>query len=268
TFSQLSYTARTPIDRIAGPLSPPYLFAREGIFSSGVIAIAFIVLIATIPSAPPSSAAVAEVAMSWPFGASLRKAGTSTTSFTVRVKSRTAEASWAISVPRPFACGQDRFSSIAFTPYVDIFAATAAYSSASLPKTEPITTAPAAWALLISCSYSMTPGFGRPTAFSRPASSSTIVGFGYPSRGCGPTLFVTTAPAPAWYTRAMDPPVSSRNPDASIVGFRRATPAISVRRSTISADGIDGSSKGFGWPSGLEDRTPVPREPLLGPPRI
>src|SRR5213078_2909940 len=90
-----------------------------------------------------------------------------------------------------------------------------------------------AWALLTSCSYSMTPGFGRPTAFRRPASSSTIVGFGYPSRGCGPTLFVTTAPAPAWYTRAMDPPVSSRNPDASIVGFRRATPAISVRRSTI-----------------------------------
>src|SRR5437773_3859720 len=62
----------------------------------------------------------------------------------------------------------------------------------------------------------MTPGFGRPTAFRRPASSSTIVGFGYPSRGCGPTLFVTTAPAPAWYTRAMDPPASSRNPDASI----------------------------------------------------
>src|SRR5207302_1141010 len=47
--------------------------------------------------------------------------------------SRTAASSWAISVPRPFACGQDRFSSIAWTPYVDIFAATAAYSSASLP---------------------------------------------------------------------------------------------------------------------------------------
>src|SRR5204862_31060 len=81
--------------------------------------------------------------------------------------------------------------------HVDIFAATAAYSSASLPNTEPITTAPAACAFLTSCSYSMTPGFGRPTAFSRPASSSTIVGFGYPSRGFGPILFVTTAPAPA-----------------------------------------------------------------------
>src|SRR2546426_9770520 len=31
----------------------------------------------------------------------------------------------------------------------------------------------------------------------------------------------------------MDPPVSSRNPEASIVGFRSCTPAISVRRSTI-----------------------------------
>src|SRR5438552_5169 len=100
-------------------------------------------------------------------------------------------------VPPRVACGEDRFSSIAFTPYVDIFAATAAYSSASLPNTEPITTAPAACAFLTSCSYSMTPGFGRPTAFSRPASSSTIVGFGYPSRGFGPILFVTTAPAPA-----------------------------------------------------------------------
>src|SRR3989454_11339905 len=46
-------------------------------------------------------------------------------------------------------------------------------------------------------------------------------------------LFVTTAPAPASYTRAMDPPVSSRNPEARIVGFRSRTPAISVRRSTI-----------------------------------
>src|SRR3989441_12643662 len=31
----------------------------------------------------------------------------------------------------------------------------------------------------------------------------------------------------------MDPPVSSRNPEARIVGFRSRTPAISVRRSTI-----------------------------------
>src|SRR5256886_16478980 len=117
--------AHTPLGGWGGQLSPPYLFAREGIFSSGVIAIAFIVLIATIPSAPPSSAARAKVAMSWTFGESLGKTGTSTTSFTVRVKSRTAEASWAISVPRPFACGQDRLSSIALTPYVHIFAATA-----------------------------------------------------------------------------------------------------------------------------------------------
>src|SRR5947199_377922 len=50
-----------------------------------------------------------------------------------RGTSRTAAPSWTISVPRPYACGQDRSSSIAWTPYVDIFAATAAYSSASLP---------------------------------------------------------------------------------------------------------------------------------------
>ena len=46
-------------------------------------------------------------------------------------------------------------------------------------------------------------------------------------------LFVTTAPAPDSNTRAMEPPVSSRNPEASIVGLRSRTPAISVRRSTI-----------------------------------
>src|SRR6266581_417034 len=107
--------------------------ARDGIFSSGVMAIAFIVLIATMPSAPPSSAATANVAMSWTFGESFGKTGRETASLTARVNSRTASSCWAISVPRPFACGQERLSSIAFTPYVAIFAATLAYSSASLP---------------------------------------------------------------------------------------------------------------------------------------
>src|SRR5256886_3153276 len=103
----------------------------------------------------------------------------------------------------------------------------------------------------------MTPGFGRPTAFSRPASSSTIVGFGYPSLGCGPTLFVTTAPAPAWYTRPIEPSVSSRNPDASIVGFRRATPAISVRRSTIGPTEPTGRLKALGGrPIGFANTLP------------
>src|SRR5437870_6460899 len=59
-------------------------------------------------------------------------------------------------------------------------------------------------------------------------------------------LFVTTAPAPASYTRAMDPPVSSRNPEASIVGFRSRTPAISVRRSTIGRTELMGVLKALG----------------------
>src|SRR2546426_670621 len=99
---------------MAGPLRPPNLFARNGIFSSGTIAIAFTVLIATIPSAPPSSAATANEAMSWTFGESFGKTGKETASLTARVKSRTAASSSAISVPRPFACGHDRFSSIAW----------------------------------------------------------------------------------------------------------------------------------------------------------
>src|SRR5438128_8614402 len=59
-------------------------------------------------------------------------------------------------------------------------------------------------------------------------------------------LFETTAPAPASYTRAMDPPVSSRNPEASIVGFRSRTPAISVRRSTIGRTELMGVLKALG----------------------
>src|SRR6266571_1145297 len=235
------------------------------------MAIAFIVLIATMPSAPPSSAAIANVAMSWTFGESFGKTGRSTTSFTARVKSRTASSYCAISVPRPFACGHDRLSSIAFTPYVAILAATRAYSSASLPYTEPITTASAARARFTSCSYSTIPGFGRPTALSRPASSSTIVGLGKPSRGSGPTLFVTTAPAPAWYTRAMEPPVSSRNPDASIVGFRSCTPAISVRRSTIGRTEMTGMLKALGGShagAGEYDHPGESRPPTRRPRRL
>src|SRR5439155_3975885 len=68
----------------------------------------------------------------------------------------------------------------------------------------------------------------RPIAFSIPTSSSTIVGFVFPARGSGPIDFVTTAPAPALYTRSSVPPVSSRKPDASIVGFRSFNPAIVV----------------------------------------
>src|SRR2546421_4354164 len=44
----------------------------------------------------------------------------------------------------------------------------------------------------------------------------------------------------------MEPPVSSRKPEASIVGFRRATPAISVRRSTIGATEPAGRLKALG----------------------
>src|SRR5207249_2524467 len=80
-------------------------------------------------------------------------------------------------------------------------------------------------AIFASGPKSFIPGFGRPIALSKPTSSSRIVGFVFPARGFGPIDFVTTAPAPAWNTRRSVPPVSSRKPDASIVGFRSFNPA-------------------------------------------
>ena len=173
------------------------------------------------------------------FGDSFGITGTFTFPFTAAVNSRTASGSSAISVPRPFACGHERFSSIAWTPYPWRAFATLAYSSGSLPNTLPITTAPPSSAISASGPKSFIPGFGRPIALSKPTSSSRIVGFVFPARGFGPIDFVTTAPAPAWNTRRSVPPVSSRKPDASIVGFRSFNPARVV--STLGI--IEGSAE-------------------------
>src|SRR3972149_6541815 len=144
--------------------------------TSGAIAIALTVLISTIPSAPAFSAATAKEAMSATFGESFGKTGTPTASRTAFVISATASACCAISVPRPLAWGQDRFSSTAWTPYSSILRAHLAYSWASFPYTEPMTAAPPSRACRTSRSNSTIPGFGSPTALRRPASSSTTVG--------------------------------------------------------------------------------------------
>jgi hypothetical protein len=72
------------------------------------------------------------------------------------------------------------------------------------------------------------PGLARPMAFNSPQGTSTIVGPGFPLRGLRLEDFVTTAPAPASTTRFNVPPDTPRKPDASIVGLRSFSPAISV----------------------------------------
>jgi hypothetical protein len=53
---------------IAGPLRPPTTFARRGFATSGTMAIARMVLMAVMPSAPPSAAASARGSISAAMG--------------------------------------------------------------------------------------------------------------------------------------------------------------------------------------------------------
>src|SRR5205809_2775194 len=64
----------------------------------------------------------------------------------------------------------------------------------------------------------------------------------------------------------MDPPVSSRNPEASIVGFRSRTPAISVRRSTIGRTELIEVLKALGGAIIRANSEEAPRVALLSCP--
>ena len=82
-FCRHSYTMRTAIGRIAGPLSPPTMFESFGRRVSTSMAIARNVLTSDTASAPASSAALAIALMSVTFGVSFGMTGS-------RVAARTA----------------------------------------------------------------------------------------------------------------------------------------------------------------------------------
>lgn len=111
-----SYTARTPTGLIPGPDSPPNLLLRTGLANSGWMTIALRVLIATTASPPASWTALPMSARMCVLGVSFDQTGMCTASFTAATILFTRAGSVPTSIPKPLACGQDRFSSTAQAP--------------------------------------------------------------------------------------------------------------------------------------------------------
>jgi hypothetical protein len=88
-FWRHSYTMRTAIGRMAGPLSPPTMFESFGRLVSTSIAMARNVLTSETASAPASSAAFAMALTSVTFGVSFGITGS-------RVAARTAATTSAV----------------------------------------------------------------------------------------------------------------------------------------------------------------------------
>jgi hypothetical protein len=111
-----SYTALTPTGLTQGPESPPNLLLSSGLANSGSMTMAFSVLIATTASPPASWTALPMSGRMCVLGVSLAQTGTLTTDLTAETMSLTIFGSVPTSMPYPFACGQDRFSSTALAP--------------------------------------------------------------------------------------------------------------------------------------------------------
>ena len=136
-------------------------------------------LIAVTAVAPPRSAARPRATASAVFGVIFAKTGIWTDRTTARTTRSTSAGSEPTSEPSPFAWGQLRLSSSAWTPVPAMVRETSANPSASPAKTEPTIGTPAARAMAISRGYSPIPGFGSPIAFSIPqVPYASIVGFG------------------------------------------------------------------------------------------
>ena len=116
TACRHSYTMRTAIGRIAGPLRPPITFVSFGCRVSTSMAIARNVLTSDTASAPASSAARANDATSVTFGVSLGMIGsvvTLRTALTTSCVPCRLQPNW---MPPSLMFGHEMFSSIAATP--------------------------------------------------------------------------------------------------------------------------------------------------------
>src|SRR6185436_14719175 len=110
----ISHTMRTATGLIAGPERPPVLAAIRGARFRQSIAMPFIVLMAEMPSAPPSIAAFAIGTMSVMFGVSFANTGRDVAFLARRQTFSVALGSTAWSVPWE-TLGQEMLSSKAST---------------------------------------------------------------------------------------------------------------------------------------------------------
>ena len=116
TACRHSYTMRTAIGRIAGPLRPPSTLVSFGRRVSTSMAIARNVLTSDTASAPASSAARANDATSVTFGVSFGMIGSVVTLRTAATTSCVPcrlQPNW---MPPSLMFGHEMFSSIAATP--------------------------------------------------------------------------------------------------------------------------------------------------------
>src|SRR5512136_3061468 len=205
--------------KTAFPERPPNRFPRIGLPIGTEMRMAFTVLMATMASAPPRSAAAPISVMSVTFGVTFTQVGLPR-AFTARVHSSTRPGSVPRADPNPSAWGQERFSSkpAAESANQD---ATLANSPGSPPKMLTTTGSPRRAG---SSPAKSRDGFGRPMAFRSPPSWTTRHGPGWPSRGTGPMDLVTTPPAPSRRILPRDAPVVPRIPAARMRWFRRPTP--------------------------------------------
>ena len=181
---------------MAGPLSPPVLFARTNFCLLMSIFIPVIVFIREIPSAPPASAALAISLISVTFGVSFMTTGLSVASFISFVIFSTICGSVPNARAPCFTLGQLILISRKEMASSVSFLTTFKYSSSVCPQTLTPIVAPDFFKKGRSLARNLsTPGFSRPIALSIPEGVSAIRGDGLPSHGTSETPLVTTAPS-------------------------------------------------------------------------
>ena len=197
TASWHSYTMRTAMGRMAGPLRPPTTLDSRGRRVSTSMAIARNVLTSETASAPASSAATARAATSVTLGVSLGKIGSVVAARTARTTSRTPAMLHPNVWPPWSTLGQETLISMAATPSAsDRIRAISAYSSTVEPQTLTMTTARRARSAgSLSATKARTPMPCSPMALSMPLGVSTMRGGACPSRASRNRPLTATAPS-------------------------------------------------------------------------
>ena len=135
TVCRHSYTIRTAIGRIAGPLRPPTMFEIFGRRVSTSMTIARNVFTSDTASAPASSDARANEATSVTFGVSFGMSGSRVTFRTALTTSNVPVRLQPNVMPPSLMFGHEMFSSIAATPSAsERMRDTSTYSSSVVPQ--------------------------------------------------------------------------------------------------------------------------------------
>src|SRR3984893_4490533 len=232
-----SYTIRTAMGLMAGPLRPPTMFESFGRRVSTSMTMARNVLTRDTASAPASSAARANDATSVTFGVSLGITGNRVTFRTALTTANVPVRLQPKVIPPSLMFGHEMLSSMAATPSAsDRMRASSTYSSMVVPQ---MLTMTVACLTRSSGSFSSTnrwtPMPCSPMAFSMPAGVSTIRGGGWPSRAVRNSPLTATPPSEARSTVSAYSTPYPKQPLAAINGFFRVRAPIWTERSMVES---------------------------------